>query len=251
MPGFQDAESRKYCRDLKRALAAAGWLAVMAFALMAITPADAMPVSGPITLTYDVNLQPGISGVTNIMVIEKYANVGGYSYTFQPLLQLSPGSSSFSLNLSPTASQGSLVSTLALGRIPGDPSSLDTDHLVVFANFAQDQLGLSYEDVFPDAIEEKEIIIDLRSIYVPGTQFPDLAMSLNQDEISLAAEVDSLGMFTAPGTDVDAVSFSTGTLVGTGTVTAVPTAVPEPLTLSLFGAGLAGAFAARRKTKKT
>jgi hypothetical protein len=30
-----------------------------------------------------------------------------------------------------------------------------------------------------------------------------------------------------------------------------PTSVPEPLTLSVFGTGLAGAFAARRKTKKT
>ena len=52
-----------------------------------------------------------------------------------------------------------------------------------------------------------------------------------------------------------AYTFADGTHIGSsflafGGTLGAPVGVPEPLTLSLFGAGLAGAYAMRRKAKK-
>jgi hypothetical protein len=209
--------------------------AAMTFLSAIFASAYAAPITSPVTINYNVTLQPGISGVFNILVID---NSGGYN--FGSSLALGPGQTSFSLTVNtPTPQQ---LATFALGWTTGG-------HLVVLGNFAPSQIGLSYNSLFPHAIEEIEILTDLQSIFIPGSPYgPDVFWDAwNFDELPLVQDAAALGLFTPLGSPVDAVSFSNGQLIGAGTVTAVP----EPLTLSLFGFGVAGAIAVRRRKSKS
>jgi hypothetical protein len=219
--------------------------AAMTFLSAIFASASATPISGPVTINYNMTLQPGISGVFNMMVIERWGS-GPLSYDYLSAsgssLALGPGQTSFSLALTTPTPQHPLLDTLAIGWTTGG-------HLVVLGNFAPSQIGLSYSALFPNAIEEIEILTDLQSIFNPNAPYnPDLIFDAwTVDEEPFAQEAAALGLFTPLGSPVDAVSFSDGQLIGTGTVTAVP----EPLTLSLFGFGVAGAIAARRRKSKS
>ncbi len=205
-------------------------------------------------ITYNITLNNGISAVYDILIIQKQAGApaGSYAYGWNGL-SLSSGQSSFTYKAT-VPQQYPVVSTLALGwtkNLPGDPSGVETDHLVVLGNFASSQIGQSYNALFPDATHESELITDLQSIFIIGkpVNFDLVHSAINLDENPFAVDADALGLFAANNSNVDAVAFSTGQLIGTGFLTL--SAVPEPSTwaMMLFGLFSAGLMIRRARRK--
>jgi hypothetical protein len=223
--------------------------ALLALTSFCVLPANASPL--PITtVTDNVTLNPDVSGVTDIAIITSNSLGVGVQWSYS----LSPNSSSFSADVgTATPLQGTLAIGIATD-LPGDPSGVTTNHLVVLGNFTPSQIAEGY-GLFPGT-DEGEMISDLQSVfcspngvgacpaYSPGAI--QYAFTYNLQPFALDAEAD--GLFVPNDSSLDVVAFSSGQLIGTGFSSI---SVPEPMTLSLFGAGAVGVCALRRKKKKT
>jgi len=130
-----------------------------------------------------------------------------------------------------------------IAGLPGDPLGPVINHLVVFGNFSPAQLALDYTALFP-SISESKWVNDLLTTPL-GTPYP------TADYFAFISDAKAAGLYGVNGTAIKAVAFSTGTVIGTGSVLiTLPATVPEPMTLAMFGAGLAGAAALRRRKSK-
>jgi hypothetical protein len=124
--------------------------------------------------------------------------------------------------------------------LPGDAPG--QEHLVVFTNdtFASNAVSIDFGALFPNT-DETALINDLMTETNPG----DIFNFAGGDALS----GPNGSIYFEPGDSFTAVAFSDGQIIGTGTSSFTAPA-PEPFTLSLFGAGLAGLGAARRRSSR-
>jgi hypothetical protein len=213
---------------------------IASIALAFATAAHAVPTSA----TYTINLPD--YAVTNIIVY----NLGSPFATVEQgspenrLTAGTPGPTTI-VNTYLTAADVGISGfvyvpgkTFLLGvtsDLPGDAPG--QQHLVIFMNdaFAQSAKDIAFGTLFPNTNET--------------TLINDLVTTENVGDIFDFASGPNGSIYFTPGDTFTAVAFSDGRIIGTGTSSFVTADAPEPLTLSLFGAGLAGLGAVRRRRK--
>jgi hypothetical protein len=213
----------------------AGLLAAMS--ISAAANATPFVVPGWSGVTIDATIGAGYNPITNIAVFTTTTTSAGYGRYFTA----NPGFNEFTAQIPP---QGGLaVSGFAAGVIsglPGDPAGSVLNHLVVFGNFSTAQLALDYTALFSH-ISETTFVNDLLTT-------PASTPFATADWLAFVGDAANDGLYGVNGTPISAVAFSTGTVLGTGSVIITrPAEVPEPMTLALFGTGLAGMAATRRR----
>ena len=238
-------------------------LAALALTFTAAAPFDraqAVVIPGSImtNFTYNVTLNQGVSGVYDIEPLEllpaRLPFCGANNLTpnscygsFGKAFSVGPGNGSFTApwNAPPFRP---VLGSIAIGltdNLPGDPIGVTTTHLVVLGNLSP---GIAFSTLFPHA-NESNLITDLLNGFVfspdPNIWMP--ALRFDFDPLFFDAYLGS--MFISPGGTLNAVAFSGGQLIGTGNFITFTT-VPEPGTLALFGAGLAGFGAMRLRRRK-
>jgi hypothetical protein len=211
-------------------------LGAMLAAMTISNAAYATPVITPgwSGLTFDTNINAGIHSITNIAGFVTTTTSTGIGRYFS----VSAGSGEFTVQVPPA---GGIVRTgFAAGVIsglPSDPVGPAINHLVVFGNFTPTDLTLDFTTLFP-GVSESTLINDLLTI--PGSSPLPMA-----DFNPFIADAHTLGLYGGEGASFSVVAFSADTLIGSGSIFVTP--VPEPMTLAIFGAGLLGAGAIRRR----
>jgi PEP-CTERM motif len=193
----------------------------------------------PTAATYTINLPH--YAVTDIIAYNAGSPFGTFAQgpSGTPLTAASPGptniSETFPTFVAYTPGESFLLGVTS--DLPGDAPG--QQHLVVFTNntFASNAISIAFGTLFPNT-NETTLINDLTSETNPGDIFGFAAGD------ALSGPNGSI-YFTA-GDSFTAVAFSDGQIIGTGTSSFV-TAAPEPITLSLFGAGLVGVVSMRRR----
>lgn len=208
-------------------------------ATMASTAANATPVIPPgfSAVVMDANIDAGYNTITNIAVFTQTSGGTGYGRYFTA----NPGPNEFVTVIPPQA--GVIETAFGAGVIaglPGDPQGSVTDHLVIFGDFTSDELNMDFASLFP-GISESSIIQDL--LTTPYNQ-PLPRLDVN----TFTADARSDGLYGGNGSSFSAVAFSGGTVIGDGTITLV-TPVPEPISVAIFAAGLAGISVTRRRKR--
>jgi hypothetical protein len=214
--------------------------------LIALAGAGSQARATPIGIQYNVTLNEGVGGVSNILVY----NVTTLSFAETWPYSLSSGSSSFTENYQTTFPPvtGSLVLGLTT-NLPGDPLGVTTTHLVVFGDFTPSEIGESFSTLFPDA-NESALIYDLTNVFVVDASSPALYAARVDDVDPLINDAQGLGLLVPPGGTFDLVAFTNGQLIGTGMSEIV---TPEPATQSLMGlilCGVAGALWRRARLSR-
>jgi hypothetical protein len=211
------------------------------FTLFGSHKADATPVIPPgfSAAILDANIDAGYNPITRTTIFVRTTNNTGYSRYSTEV----PGPNEFIAVVPPMG--GVVQSVFAAGVIaglPGDPAGPVIDHLVVFGGFTPAELNMSFASLFPN-ISESTLINDLLTI--PANQ-PFPAVDINP----FIADALADGLYGGNGSSFSAVAFSGGTDIGNGTITfLLPTSVPEPMSVCLFAAGLAGVSVVRRRKK--
>jgi hypothetical protein len=218
------------------------WGAVLFSAMVASiasSEANATPVLPPGTsaAVVDVTIDPGYNTITKITTFTKTTTSMGYGRYFTA----SPGSNEFFTVIPPAFTLVSAFSAGVISGLPTDPVGSPVNHLVIFGDFTSSELGEGFSTLFP-GVSESSLINDL--LTTPANQ-PLPSLDINP----FTTDATTLGLYGGNGSSFDAVAFSTGTVIGSGTLSFVRAAVPEPFTLSLFGAGIAGAAALRRRKR--
>ncbi len=200
-------------------------------------------------LSYNVTLNSGITGVSDLLFIDHLA-VNGPGWTWP--YSLSAGNSTATqIWLIDNSNFPPVTSAMAIGLatdLPGDPAGVTTTHLVVFGDFTPSEIGESFTTLFPDA-NENTLIYDLENILGTTVVSTEEAITTFDDDVlPLYDDADSLGMLTSPGGTFDAVAFTDGQLIGTGTLKVTYTA--EPASAGLLGLALAVALLWRRRLRR-
>lgn len=214
-----------------------------AAAMLGSSAANATPIipDGWSAAVMDTNIDAGLNPITNITTFVRSTTsplgYGRYSTAHS-------GFNEFYAGLPPQA--GLPVSVFAAGVIaglPGDPLGSAINHLVIFGKFTPAQLLLDYNTLFP-SIAESTFINDLLTT-------PANAPFTFADVNAFTQNAFADGLYGGNGSNFSVVAFSTGTLIGSGSIYFLPRAeVPEPMTITLFGTALAGLTALRRRKKQ-
>jgi hypothetical protein len=194
-------------------------------------------------LTYNVTLQEGITGVSDILFVNETSKGPSWSWPYS----FSSGSSSATqvyANFFPA-----VEATIAVGLVtdlPGDPSGDTTTHLAVFGNFLPDQIGDTFSSLFPDA-NESALINDLTHVFDSAdTPTSTTNAAFSAFVLPFFKDATTDGLLISPGSSFEAVAFSTGQLIGTGTFEVVNT--PEPTYVGTLAFLFCGLVALRRRS---
>lgn len=223
-------------------------------AFAACTPSQASIVipSGYEALNFNVSLNDGVDGVSNIVFFDTQTSGVGYQFYDGPL----PAGSGSVTELWPYAIPGftQVGAAFGVGLVTGLPSDSDpsTQHLALFGNFTSGQIGDSFSTLFPDVASESTLINDIAN----QTNLNN-GCTFNCDGFqSLYSDALNAGLFITPGSDFQVVAFTDGQQIGQGTLTAeglpAPSDVPEAPSLPLFVSALlalAGTLGLRRRAR--
>lgn len=214
-------------------------------AALASLPASAAVVPQPgFNISYTLN--NGAFDVSDIVMFEQGQGTSGYGITY-PFT--GPYSSGTTLT-DPFVKYNPIISTFLLGLTSGLPGDAEgQNHLVVFTNdqFALSANHIAFGTLFPST-NEATLIYALQHLDVDQST-DDLFTFAGGDAVD--GPNGPIG-FGANDT-FTALAFSDAQIIGDGisfTTSADVTEVPEPMTLTLLGAGLGGAAAVRRRRKK-
>ena len=191
-------------------------------------------------LTIDATINPGYQTIFHIATFVKTTTSAGYGRYSSAI----PGFNEWTTQVPP---QGGVVlngfAAGVIGGLPSDPVGPAILHLVVFGKFTAPQLQLDYATLFP-GISETAFINDL--VNTPANLPLPFA-----DYNTFTTDAFNDGLYGGNNANLSVVAFSTGKVIGNAKVTLTPTPkqLPEPLTVSIFGAGVAGAIGLRRRKK--
>jgi hypothetical protein len=210
--------------------------------LLAAAPSAAnaavCPSGPPTILTYSIN--PLVANVGNVIHFNSNPGCGagrGGTFNFQ-------GNSGISFGLWYAEPQAQLFLMGTAQDLPGDPEG--QKHVVIFGNteWVAAADGIAWGTLFPTILEGQLIAALEDAATGEGQQSSyDLIDSFWFD-LALPS-----GLYFGPDADFGVIAFSTGQVIGSGSVSsaAVPGAVPEPATWAMLiaGFGIVG-VAARR-----
>jgi hypothetical protein len=200
---------------------------VLQVVLLSQARADIFVPPGYEGFNYDVTLDGGITGVTNIVLLDQFTTPSGENFSATYPYTVSSGSSSIGIAFKLNAP---ITGTMAIGLadgVPGDPNPT----LAVFGDFTSSQIGESFSTLFP-GVDESTMISNLMN--VSRTSFPsELLASLLPLTLTDAENQGILIPHSNSNSNFDVVAFSNGQLIGTGTLD-VTVATPEPSSLSLL-----------------
>lgn len=211
------------------------------FLSFATDKANATPVIPPgfSAAVFDATIDASYNPITRTTIFTRKTGSTGYSRYFTE----NPGPNEFVSVIPPQG--GVLQSVFAAGIIaglPGDPTGPVVDHLVVFGDFSTAEQSMDFATLFP-GISENTIINDLLTT---ANNVPLPAADVN----TFTADALTDGLYGGNGSSFSVLAFSDGTNIGSGTVSFIlPSPVPEPMSIAMLAAGLAGISALRRQKK--
>jgi hypothetical protein len=204
--------------------------------------------------SFTINLQPGFNDVTNIMMLESGNGYGSSTWAFG--VSDFGGAGGTTVLTNPFTSPVRIDSSLLIGitsDLPGDAPG--QQHMVLFTNaaFASGVAGVDWGTFFPNT-DETVLIADLLlatsgqdwSIIQPGLDGISAFTDPNAaPQPGIVQSGDGSGLYFNTGDPISVVAFSTGQVIGSGSVDSF---APEPGSLATMGLGLGTvAFLLRRR----
>jgi hypothetical protein len=210
---------------------------------IAVLMLSASPARAEYNSSYTVTLNEGVPDVTNILMLEQWANGGATTWAFSA----AGGDTSVLTNPFPTDTPTLSSLLIGLSQDPGWPDGSPGQlHVVLMMDNTAASLAenIAWGTVFPNTDEDQ--LIAAIQLATSGQDFNTIGPGL--DFISNFASGDATNILGPGGVPYSAwfatsgpfsvVSFSDGTLIGTGVGTLIVSSVPEPSAVVLLGAGV-------------
>jgi len=187
-------------------------------------------------LTYNVTLNSGIGGISDIVLLNQLAIGIGSTRNYS----LPAGTGSITQSW-PTEFEGinfpQINTTLGIGLATGVPGDSGPT-LAILGGYTTGEVGESFATLFPDA-NEGNLILDLKNLSTVGCLLdPTCPVNVASDFVPFFNDAAADGLFIAPGATFDVVGYTNGQLIGGGSLAETTTVTPEASSLLLLGGGL-------------
>lgn len=204
-------------------------------------------------ISYNVNLEPGIPNITNILIRQTTENGGGISWPYE--VQGGPGGSSVTLHEG-FLKKEPIVGNILIGLTQGLPNNPpDQKHVVLMISDVSAALAknIAWGTLFPTVLESD--IINAIELATSGSGMEIVDPALDIIESFLDGPASSIlgpggiptSTFFGMNDNFTVMAFSDGTFIGNGN--SFTTAVPEPSTYVL-GAIAVAVIGFARKSRR-
>jgi hypothetical protein len=226
------------------------WLFAAAMGLVCLALPGSLRANIIQDLTYNVTLETGIDGISDIIFLNQLTDQGIGSSHFYSL----PAGNGSATQEWPIEYKGrpfpQITDTIAIGLATGVPGDAGPA-LAVFGGYTTGEVGESFSTLFPDANESK-LISDIENLPVEGCLLdPTCPVNIASDVVPFFDDAVADGLFIAPGQNFDVVAYTNGQLIGTGSLVETRvTTTPEPSSTVLLGLSLGLVAVWRRRRLK-